>query len=342
MSLYIDRKYLLLLSSRLRNFKHKKDSLYNFSCPLCGDSKTNTLKARGYVFSKGNTLLYRCHNCGASMSIRNFIKHMDISMYQEYVMENYMEDNPQPTHKNKPTISTNFKFGKVEDKQFKSATYVSDLPKGHHCLEYIKSRRIPREYWNKLLYTSNYKELLIEAFPDDDNSKIFSDERIVIPFYDEYNDLIGMSGRALNKTSKIRYINKPSKKYNKKLVYGLERLDINKRIIVVEGQFDSLFLENAIASCDSSLHMVLSDYSYKDYVLVYDNEPRNKEIVNLMQKSISLGHPVVIWDTTYSNSKDINDMILNGKTKEEIMTYINNNIVSGITAQLKFNLWKKI
>lgn len=342
MSLYIDRKYLLLLSSRLRNFKYKKDSLYNFSCPICGDSKTNTLKARGYAFAKGNALFYRCHNCGASMNIRNFIKHMDVSMYQEYVMENYMEDNPHQTYQNKPTLSSNFKFGAVETKHFQTATYVSDLPSGHHCLEYIKSRRIPKKYWNKLLYTSNYKELLKEAFPDNDNSKIFSDERVVIPFYDEYNDLIGMAGRALNTASKIRYIITPSKKYNKKLVYGLDRLDLNKRVIIVEGQFDSLFLENAIASCNSSLYMVLSDYPYKNYVLVYDNEPRNKEVVNLMQKSISLGHPVVIWDNTYSDSKDINEMILHGKTKEDIMTYINNNTVSGISAQLKFNLWKKI
>ena len=56
MSLSVESKYIRLLSHRLRNFKQKKDYVWNFSCPICGDSKKNLLKARGYVYSKGNNL----------------------------------------------------------------------------------------------------------------------------------------------------------------------------------------------------------------------------------------------------------------------------------------------
>ena len=71
MSLITDSKFLRLISSRLRNFKQKKDYLWNFSCPLCGDSKKNLSKARGYAFAKGVNLFYSCHNCGVGTNLAN-------------------------------------------------------------------------------------------------------------------------------------------------------------------------------------------------------------------------------------------------------------------------------
>ena len=89
MSLPTDSKYVRLISSRLRNFKQKKDYLWNFSCPICGDSQKNKTKARGYVFPKGNNLFYRCHNCGVSTNVANLIKHVDGALHKEFVLEKY-------------------------------------------------------------------------------------------------------------------------------------------------------------------------------------------------------------------------------------------------------------
>ena len=66
MSLWIDKKYLKLVSSRFRNYKWKDDKLLNHSCPYCGDSSQNELKARGYHFVYKDTYVYKCHNCGHS------------------------------------------------------------------------------------------------------------------------------------------------------------------------------------------------------------------------------------------------------------------------------------
>ena len=342
MSVFIDRKYLLLLSSRLRNFKHKKDSLYNFSCPICGDSKTNTLKSRGYVFAKGNDMFYRCHNCGASMNMRNFIRHMDASLYQEYVMETYLNNQHLTNSNFSGSIikSTNFKFGKVDNKMYESAQRISELPNGHFCLDYIKYRRIPSTFWDSLLFTTNFKDFIQEALPESAH-KVLNDSRLIIPFYDEYNELIGVAGRSLDGASKMRYITIRSSKYPKKVIYGLDRLNTSKRVIIVEGQFDSMFLDNAIASCDSALSTVLDDYSFKNYVLVFDNEPRNKEIIHLMELSIKKGHNIVIWNDMIKG-KDINEMILQGMTQEQIMNYIDQNTFNGPIAQLKLNTWKRV
>ena len=40
----IDSKYIGLVSSRLQKFKRVKANLYNFRCPICGDSRSIRIK----------------------------------------------------------------------------------------------------------------------------------------------------------------------------------------------------------------------------------------------------------------------------------------------------------
>ena len=77
MSIYVDQKYINLLSGQLERFTRKRDDLYNFRCPICGDSQKKKHKARGYVYRKENLLFYRCHNCSASMSLAILIKEIN-------------------------------------------------------------------------------------------------------------------------------------------------------------------------------------------------------------------------------------------------------------------------
>ena len=147
MSLPIESKYVRLLSSRLRNFKQKKDYLWNFSCPICGDSQKNKTKARGYVFAKGNNLYYRCHNCGVSTSVGNFIKAVDESLYREYVLERYKSGETNNTRSANTMLDIpSPKFDKVEkQKVFEHAEWCDKLPSGHFCLDYLIKRQIPKQ-----------------------------------------------------------------------------------------------------------------------------------------------------------------------------------------------------
>ena len=95
--MYIEQKYLLLVSSQLSQFKKKNDYLYNFRCPYCGDSQKSQHKARGYVFKKDNTLIYKCHNCGVGASLKNLLKHIDIKIHNDYIFERYKKtDDVKP------------------------------------------------------------------------------------------------------------------------------------------------------------------------------------------------------------------------------------------------------
>jgi transcription elongation factor Elf1 len=333
-----------MISYRLRNFKQKNDYLFNFSCPLCGDSQKNKSKARGYVFKKGNNLFYMCHNCSASTTVGNLLKSVDPALHKEYILERYKAGENGNSNYKKPTFDIPTpKFGKIDkQKIFEHGEWCDKLPENHFCIQYLKGRKIPKEHWSRLLFTSKYKQFVDHLIPDH-GKQIVDDARLVIPFYDEYNTLIAVSGRALETSDKlIRYVTIRTNESTDKLVYGLDRVDLTKPVKIVEGPLDSLFLDNCVASGDANLSLVAKNIQCAKKILVFDNEPRNKELVRIMQDAIRSQQDVVIWPKTLSGNKDINELLLSGKSQSEIENIISNNTFSGLEAETNFVYWKKV
>ena len=346
MSIYIDNKYVRLVSSRLRNFKQKSDNLWNFSCPFCGDSQKNKLKARGYVFAKGNDLLYRCHNCGVGTNVANLLKQVDPSLHGEYTFEKYKSGESNTIfHKSNTAPTFNIpspRFGKVEKQRvFDHAEWVSELQSGHFCLNYVQNRSIPEEHYDKLLFTSKYRQF-IDALVPNHGKTLADDARLVIPFYDVNGELVAVSGRALETSEeKLRYVTVRTNDSDDKLIYGMDRVNLNQTVYLVEGPLDSLFITNCLASGDANLSLTAKNISAKNKVLIFDNEPRNKEVCKLIEKAIKLGEDVVIWPDTIEG-KDINEMILNGFSPDEIKGIIDSNTFRNLEAIAKFTFWKRV
>ena len=343
MTLSTEIKYIGLISHRLRNFKRKSDYVWNFSCPLCGDSKKNPLKARGYVYKKSNNLFYSCKNCGAGTSIGKLIESMDGSLYKEYILERYKNGESGHTNVAKPTfIIPSPRFDKLDkEKVFENAEWCDKLPDEHFCKVYLTKRKIPNNIYDKLLFTQHYKKF-IDALVPDHGKVLYDESRLVIPFYDEYNNLIAVSGRALETSDKtLRYITIRTNTSDDKLIFGMDRLNIHDTVKIVEGPIDSLFLKNCIASGDANLLSVANKISAINKVLIYDNESRSKDIVRMMQDAIKSGHNIVIWPSTIMG-KDINEMVMSGISQDEIESIISSNTFKGLQAQLQLNTWKKI
>jgi len=340
--LSVDSKYIRLLSSRLRNFKQKNNYLWNFSCPYCGDSQKNKTKARGYVFQKGTDLFYRCHNCGVSTNAGNLIKQVDGALHKEYVLERYTsgKSNNARTANTILNISPP-RFDKVaKQKFFEHGEFVNNLPSGHFCLDYLAKRKIPEKFYDKLLFTQHYKQFCDALIPNH-GKIIIDDARLVIPFYNEYNELVAVSGRALETGDKtLRYVTIRTNESDSKLVYGLDRIDKKKTVKIIEGPLDSLFISNCVASGDANLTITAKNIDCEK-ILIFDNEPRNKEIVKMMQDAIKLDYNVVIWPDTVIG-KDINEMVMNGLSPDEIEKIISINTSKGLQAQTKFVFWKKV
>ena len=343
MSLSVESKYIGLISHRLRNFKRKQDYLWNFSCPICGDSKKNLHKARGYVYKKGNNLFYSCKNCGIGTSLGKLLENVDGTLYKEYILERYKSGESGFSNFKEPTFNVpSPRFDKLDKpKIFEHAEFCSNLSSEHFCLAYLKNRQIPKEFYSQLLFTSHYKKF-IDALVPNHGKKLIDDARVIIPFYDVYNNLIAVSGRALETSDKtLRYITIRTTDSEEKLVFGMDRVSVHEPVRVVEGPLDSLFVKNCVASADANLAIVAENISAGKKVLIFDNEPRNKEIVKLMQESIKSNHNIVIWPNTIQ-AKDVNEMVMSGISVDEIESIISSNTFNGLQAQTKFVFWKKV
>ena len=320
----IDAKYISLVSSRLQKFKKVKADLYNFRCPICGDSQKNKNKARGYMYVVKNNTNFKCHNCGASLSLNNFLKKIDTTLYKQYTLEKFKEGH---TGRNFVTDEPEFKFKKPI---FKKKLNLPKASENDFGKEYLTKRKLDPD---KFYYAENFMEWSNTQKQTFD--RIIKDEpRIIIPLYDESKTLIGFQGRAL-KSSTTKYITVMLDEEAPK-IYGLETIDRKLPIYVVEGPFDSTFVNNSVALCGSD-----GDLGYlegSDTILVYDNEPRNREIVGRIERCIERNQKVVIWPSNIIE-KDINDMVLAG---HDVMSMLKLNTYSGLEAKLKFNTWKKI
>ena len=319
----IDSKYIGLVSSRLQKFKKVKSDLYNFRCPICGDSQRNKNKARGYIYPvKGNTN-YKCHNCGASLSFNNFLKKLDPTLHKQYTLEKFKEGN---TGRNFVTDEPTFVFEKPVFKTKIVLPLCSEVERGK-C--YLEARRIdPKQFY----FAEKFKEFANshrETFAD----TTYEESRIIIPLYQE-KKLIGFQGRALGPNS-VKYITVMLDD-NAPKIYGLDEINKDLPVYVVEGPFDSTFVNNSVALCGSDGDVSCLEGS--DLIFVYDNEPRNREIVNRIGKCIDRGEKVVIWPSGLEE-KDINDMVLSG---HDVMSMIKLNTYSGLEAKVKFNSWKKV
>jgi len=320
----IDSKYIGLISSRLQKFKKVKVDLYNFRCPICGDSQKNKNKARGYIYPVKNNTNFKCHNCGASMSLNNLIKQLDPVLHKQYTLEKFKEGH---TGKNFVVEEPKFTFDKPV---FKKSI---DLPKASTnpvAKEYLEKRKLNPDkfyYTDKFKWWTNTQKQTFDTIGRDD-------PRIIIPLYNEEKQLIGFQGRALDK-SPNKYITIMIQEEAPK-IYGLETIDRKLPIYVVEGPFDSTFVNNSVALCGSDGDMGYLEGS--DIILVYDNEPRNREIVRRIERCIERNQKVVIWPSNIIE-KDINDMILSG---HNVMSVLESNTYSGLEAKIKFNIWKKI
>ena len=319
----VDSKYIGLVSPRLQKFKKVKNNLFNFRCPICGDSKKNKSKTRGYLYTIKADVNFRCHNCGASMTFSNFLKEIDTVLHKQYVFERFKQGS---TGRGSVVEEPKFNFQPPEFKE------KIDLPKAdsnERAKKYLERRKLnPSDFY----YTDKFKAWTNSHKKTFDN--VYYDEpRIIIPLFYK-KSWIGFQGRSLVPNS-VKYITVIFNEQSPK-IYGLDNIRRDAPVFVTEGPFDSTFLLNSIAMCGADGDV--GKWGVSTPVWVYDNEPRSKEITSRISQTIERGESVVIW-TSNINEKDINDMVLAG---HDVQSIVESNIYKGLEANLQFNTWKRI
>lgn len=339
---WLEHKYIGLLSGRLRNYKRKSSNLFNFSCPLCGDSHKIKSKARGYIYDKEGKGVFHCHNCGATHSIPVFLKLVASDLHQSFLLEKLADRKPTKEEQEYEAFVAKMKKPVfMKEGPLKGLKKVSQLSPDSPIKEFVVNRKIPNEYHAKLFACPNFKNYVNNLVPNkfDKDSLTRDETRLLIPFLDKDKKVHAFQGRTL-KSSAVKYITIVLDESVPK-VYGLDIVDFRKMVPVVEGPIDSMFIPNAIATAGGDLVSAVGSFDKTNLVIVYDNEPRSKETVKKLDKAILMGYSVVIWPENLEH-KDINDMVLAGLSPEFIYHIIKTNTYKDLAAKLALQKWSKL
>ena len=336
--LTIDTTYIGQLSSRLEQFKKVRKDVWNARCPICGDSKKNKFKKRFYIFLDKDKYFTKCHNCpDANYEFSFFLKTYHPDLYREYQLEKFPQKSS--IKKDRFTHIKNIVPKKVHCKGFDYSFLkrFSDLPPTHPARQYVEKRRIP---FNMVYYVDNFSTLIAQMGMEKylmcyENAK---EPRMIIPFYRADGLSTVFQARAFSKKEFLRYITIKEDDSESK-IYGMDRVDLTSPVWWCEGPIDSLMIPNCLAMSGAS---TLIPKGVKESRFIYDNEPRNRDIVKYMRKRLINNHKVVILPERIKYN-DLNDMVVKGEmSSEKILDILENNLYSRSSGIMKLNEWSKL
>ena len=221
---YIDIKYINLCASTLDKFKQKTSSLWNFRCPICGDSQKNKNKCRGFIYEKSNKYFYRCHNCEFGTSFSKFLEKINPFLHKEYITEQYKEKTYV-----KPTDDlSKFNFVPKFNDVLHGLQSIASLKEDHPAKTYLSKRLIPDKCFSKLYFCTEFKKWTNGIIPNKFSTLKGDTPRLVIPFFDSKNNIIGFQGRSFDPKDLCKYITIKLEGVED-LVYGQERINNNKK-----------------------------------------------------------------------------------------------------------------
>ena len=219
---------------------------------------------------------------------------------------------------------------KKKDPKLESLTPINKLNTDHPARQFVESRQIPEEFYSDLYLCSKFFEW---AKIGTKVPRRQEHPRLVIPFRDETGEVFAAQGRAFGKETPkyltVKFQDKPK-------IFGLDRADLSRKIHVVEGPIDSLFVDNCLAMAGADFGSLPEDAT-----IILDNEPRSKEIIKRMGNLIENNYELVIWPDSIPY-KDINDMILAGMTSDDVQELIKQNTYNGLQATARLSAWKRI
>lgn len=348
-ALLVDLKYAAQLASRVKRFTVKKQSPYlaNFRCDRCGDSQSNPNARKAFIYqSKIGRLRFKCHRCAENHGLGYYLKLNHPDLASAHSMEEFEILKLKQREEIKADPILTYTKPKFETSGIlKKLSRISQLPQGHKGREYVVKRKLPTKSHSRFYFVLNFKAWFNEFRPGTYKNVPKIDPRLVIPLIDREGNLFALQGRAMTDKQPDRYITQKFDEDAPK-IYGLDRIDPNKLVYVLEGPIDSEFVENSIAMAGSDVsidEIIAATGTTKDrLVFVYDNEPRNPHIHKRMMDKIANGYKVVIWPS-FIKQKDINAMILETRYQmADIQLIIEQNTRQGLAAELDLTLWAKV
>lgn len=329
----LTKSYILLpyIKSAAARLKHSYvgPTKVAVECVYCG---TKELKGTIYLANTGR-LCYNCWKTGCTahetILAEKWLKEVDNSQYNQYIIELMSKEN-----------SDNYDFSKLEEKINKENIAIQeqqekeliekrkndnlatkffkkitiDSPIANKAVEYCVNRKIPEDIWKNFFVAvdGKYKN------------------RLIIPFYDKNRKITYFQGRALD-DRKPKYMNRTATETS---LYNIDFVDINQPLFILEGPIDSMFIENAVATCgagsSAKIDKILEQIDKKYYI--FDNDASgNKKAGQIVgpKNNVFLWSKFLMDNNINTPIKDVNDVIIKlGKTEKykynELCKYFTN------------------
>lgn len=272
------------------------------------------------------------------MSLYSFIELMFPDMLGRYKLEKFRSSRGTEIEK---AILREETADPIEDSdeddieiQIDDLIPVDFLDRDHKARRYLQDdRKLPDSIMERFLFVDDFSEWYRQIDPD---SKYKPHSRILIPYINDSGEIYRYVCRVFDSEVVPRYLY--IEIFDDTPIYNFYGVDPNKRVYIFEGQIDSMLIENSIAIGNAKFDRKILT-QFKDYVIVPDQQPRNPEVADSVKKAIDAGHPISIWNQDLG--KDINQMLINGNSIEKIKKIIDDNVVSGAKARMKFINWRK-
>lgn len=282
-------------------------------------------------------MFYKCHNCDHGAALATVLKELAPELYQGYILETFREKSNSSFRFDEP-----ISIKKPETKRSFSLLKISDLPNDHFAKQYIRGRMIPEKFWSEIIYTDNMNLWVKENINKDQDSS--TDAHVVVLIRNSDGDIVGCNGRSLKPENKFNKYTKAKVNEDVHLIFGIERVDTSRKVYVFEGEFNAMFVDNAVAvgGINNMFGIEkLLGVNKELVVLVVDKDRRNKEVVTMTSNLIDEGYAVVLFPGNIEG-KDVNEFVTHAKlSTDQIQKLLEDNTYAGLSARLKMTEWRK-
>jgi len=313
---------------------NKYNKSYNGCCPICKEGNSWGKKKRFY-YIPDKELAY-CHNCGYSKKALTFITevtnkslHEIINEVKEFDIEILPIEEPKEVKK---VIDKSLPEDCINLSDISQIEYYKDNTVVKTALQLIKDRKLNKGINKPKTFYISLKDVVHK-------------NRLILPFYDENDDIIFYQSRGLTKKDLFERPKYLSKVGAERSLYGMQNINSNlDNVFIFEGPIDSYFVENGLATCGitersdkmfTSLQKEqINKLNLYEKIYVLDNQYCDKAALS---KSIILAdnnEKVFIWPKELKRFKDFNDICVAGNKDKIKPEFILKNTHSGLKAKL--------
>jgi hypothetical protein len=308
---YIQEHFISLLP--LDGYKKLSSTKINCRCFICGDSKTNKRKKRGFFLwnKRYDTYVFTCHNCGASTNFNNVCKTYAPSLYEQYKIKEREEN-----------FNAFLKTQREEVEDYDDDVVgISILPDGSRkcidvpeCLDKLIERKVPMMFIKKWMYHKDFG--------------------LVVPFELDDEDIYGWQARQLKE--KVFHIELPEENYKIWNWYGVDK---KKPVFICESIIDATMLYRigyqAIAILGSDIETRAIE-ELSEPIFIFDNDETGFK--KLIKYSKAFNQAKFLQFDKRIKQKDLNEIVKDGIPDDKLKKFIDTHIKTGFQIQVELKL----